>query len=74
MAMSEQPLDRVQAPGVVAQPVSIGPRKAERGKDQSKKDRRRRFPRHSIEETLDEEQVFREGGNDDRKSHIDYHA
>jgi len=74
MAMNDQPLDRVQAAGVVAQPISIGPRQAEREKDDAQKERRRRRPRHSIEETLEEEQPLREGGTDDKQPHIDYHA
>jgi hypothetical protein len=74
MAMGEQPLDRVQAPAVVGQPIAIGPRQAEREKDDARKDRRRRSPRQSIEDTLDEEQELREGGADDSQSHIDYHA
>lgn len=74
MAMSDQPLDRVQAPSVVAQPISVSPRQAEREKDDVRKERRRRRPQHSIEETLEEEQPLRENGTDDEQSHIDYHA
>lgn len=73
MAMGEQ-LDRVQAPAVVAQPVSIGPRQAERKKDDARKERRRRHPQQSIEDALDEEQDLRESGGNDQQSHIDFHA
>jgi hypothetical protein len=74
MAMGEQSLDRVLTPGVVEHPVSIGPRQAEREKDESRKERRRRPSRPSIEETLDEEQALREDVGHGTHDHIDYHA
>lgn len=73
MTMSEQPLNRIQSPGVIAQPASIGPRQAEREKDDARKERRRRPPRPAIEETLDEELALRDG-TAEKQSHIDYHA
>ena len=74
MAMSEQPLNRIQSPGVVAQPASIGPRQAEREKEDARKERRRRPTRHGIEETLEEELTLRDGDAEDKQTHIDYHA
>ena len=74
MAMGEQPLDRVVTLGAVEHPVSIGPRQAEREKDEPRKERRRRPPRPSIEETLDEEQAQRERDDKNKHDHIDYHA
>jgi hypothetical protein len=74
MAMSEQPLNRIQSPSVVAQPASIGPRQAEREKDDARKERRRRPPRPAIEETLDDEVALRDGSAENKQSHIDYHA
>jgi hypothetical protein len=74
MAMSEQPLNRIQSPGVVAQPASIGPRQAEREKDDARKERRRRPHRPGIEETLDEELALRDDSDEDKQTHIDYHA
>ncbi|NLW84145.1 MAG: hypothetical protein GXY41_07065 [Phycisphaerae bacterium] len=70
----DQSLERIQAPEVVTQPVSIGPRPAERENDDTRKQRRRRPERHKIEETLDEEQPLRVGDPDEHWSHIDYHA
>lgn len=78
MAMSDHPLQRIEAPGIVGQSASIGPRQAERDKDQSSKKRQqRRSKRPGIEETLEEEQQTLQAGeanNDNEKTHIDYHA
>lgn len=70
----DKSLERIQAPEIVAQPVSIGPRPDEREKGDARKQRRRRPERHTIEETLDEEQPLREGNPDENRPHIDYHA
>ncbi len=70
----DKSLERIQAPEIVAQPVSIGPRPDEREKGGARKQRRHRPERYTIEETLDEEQPLRAGDPDEHRSHIDYHA
>ena len=75
MAPDDKSLSRIQAPTVISQPVSIGPRQADRDKkDESRKGRKQRPAKASIDETLQEEKNKCQSEDDDQQSHIDYRA
>lgn len=72
--MADSSLNKVLSTVTIAQPASIGPRQAEHQKEGSRKDRRRKSRRLSIEQTLEEEQAIRDGADAEDTHHIDYHA